>query len=138
MRKGFSLVAALIVLVIVSITVAALSKFFIGSLKVGSEVKIYKTAKEAAESVAYVVVDKLEKIDINPSELTCVNRAPECSTSNTDCTNDVVKGELADSLRSSGMNATVTLVYKCKGVYIVKVEVSKGDKKSAILFGYAQ
>ena len=130
MRKGFSLVAALIVLVIVTITVAALGKFFIGSLKVGSQLKVYKTTKEAAESVAYYVIEDIDSLN--------------CTTSSSCSANCIcnMSSDLYQSLQASNINATIVLLRKISTssgtIYIFQINATKqnGGGVTTIIFGY--
>ena len=131
MRKGFSLIAALIVLVIVTITVAALGKFFISSLKVASHLKVYKTAKEAAESVAYYVIENISSLDCSIPDSSCPS-GYRCALSS----------EIENSLNASHIDIKICLEKKISTssgttIYVFQINATKAnDGGTTIIFGY--
>jgi len=134
MRKGFSLVTALLVMVIVSVTVAVLTKLFVGTLKVQTQVRTFNTVREAGETVAYTAAQKL-----SDDELSCANGVPECQQLNPpkDCTDEVINGTLKEALENSGIkNATVYLLSKCNNLYVFEIDATKNGAQVKIIFGY--
>ena len=131
MRKGFSLIAALIVLVIVTITVAALGMFFIGSLKVDTKLKIYKTTKEAAESVAYYIIENISSLKCSISNSSCPGGF-ECNLST----------EMEKSLTASHIDVKVCSLKQISTpsgttIYIFQINATKADGAgTTIIFGY--
>ena len=58
-KKGFSLIAALLVMLIVTLTVAVMGTIFVKEQQIATGVKTYKTSKEAAEALAQAVIEAI-------------------------------------------------------------------------------
>lgn len=59
-KKGFSLIGALLVMVIVTLTIAVMGTLFLKSQQIATGVKTYKTSKEAAEALSQAVIETIE------------------------------------------------------------------------------
>ncbi|HID79092.1 MAG TPA: type II secretion system protein [Aquifex aeolicus] len=80
-NKGFSLIGALLVVLIISMTIAVIGSVFLKSQKIGKAVKTFKTTKEAAEATAQVIIQSIDKGSLTTASGCKVN----CDSSETKC-----------------------------------------------------
>ena len=154
-NKGFSLVGALLLVAIISLTMAVIGALFLKTLRVQQGVKIYKTTKEAAESAAYGLVYYMES---NSGQLpigTCTDASGnsctlDCSNSTCKCTIDWNKDselkEIADAIKNSPAIGEYPVGYVLKNctdgtrqIYTILVSVNstQGAGGTKIMFIYA-
>ena len=151
-KRGFSLIGALLLLVIVSMTMAVIGTLFLKSLKVQHELKVYKTTKEAAESAAYAVIEYIDS-EGEPPVKNCKDDTgnpctPNCSDSNCRCEIDWDAGELKEVKEAIEKSPTIGqppqgyLLKKCTEgdtkIYTIEILVSgSAGGGTRILFIYA-
>ncbi len=90
-QKGFSLISALLIAVIVMATVAVLGMLIMKSQRLSSEIKIYKNTKEAAEAAAYAIITTIDNKGDIPLNCTDVNTGSPCSLGCSSSSNCICK-----------------------------------------------
>ncbi len=153
--KGFSLVGALILVAIISLTMAVIGTIFLKTLRVQHGIKIYKTTKEAAESAAYALVDYMESNLGQPPIGSCTDAngnscTLDCSNSTCRCTIDWNKStelkNIADAIKNSPAIGEYPVGYILKNctdgttqIYTILISVNstQGAGGTRIMFIYA-
>jgi len=145
-NRGFSLIGALLVVLIISMTIAVIGSVFIKSQKIGHGVKVFKTTKEAAEATATSIISAIDNGTLTLSPSNC----PDCSA--TGCgvckvidLNGSGLGNLVTAVENSPYfesgSVSACLISNCtaggKNIYTIKVTVSSKDgSKTTIYFIY--
>jgi len=129
-----SLVSALFVMLAASLAIALIGYLMFGSLKVSREMKLFKSTKEAAESVAHSVIGTIES-----GNLSCPSVG--CSPDATPCPIDLPPA-VERALEASNMTATAYLLRRCETpqgtLYTVEVNATAESTgtKTVIYFIY--
>ena len=155
LQKGFSLVGALILVAIISLTMAVVGTIFLKTLRVQHGIKIYKTTKEAAESAAYGLVDYMKSNSGQPPIGSCTDAngnscTLDCSNSTCKCTIDWNKSpelkSIADAIKNSPAIGEYPVGYVLKNctdgttqIYTILISVNstQGAGGTKIMFIYA-
>ena len=130
------MVSALLLMVIISMAIALIGYLTISSIQVGGTLKTYKTTKEAAESVAYSVIN-----EIDSDNLTTENCTVGCSPNEKGC-QIKLPPDIENIIKTSGFSYNATLLRNCTDdygnqIYTIRVEVNKSNgTKSVIYFIY--
>ena len=152
-NKGFSLIGALLLMVIVTATIAVIGAIFLNSLRIQHGMKVYKTTKEAAEAAAYGIIDHINhnmgNLPVNctdssgnPCNLDCSN------TTNCLCLIDWDKSpdlkNIADAIQNSpaiGQKPKAYLLRNCTEgaaqIYTIKVNVKSKNGGTTVYFIYS-
>ena len=130
-KKGASLISALIVMVFVTLTVAAISYIFLQSLKTEHSIATYKTSKEAAEAVGIYLASTGNFAVENATGCHYEN----CISGNCEECNCPIR--LPDELKSAlagYINVNATLIKNCtdngQNIYTVKIEAVSTKTKA--------
>jgi len=151
-EKGFSLIGALLLVVIVTATVAVLGTLIVHSQRLTTEVKVYKTTKEAAESAAYAITNTIDSEGDIPVNCTDKNTGAPCSVgcnASSDCIckiewdSDPLLQKIKESIEKSlGETPEGYLLANCTqpdGTVLYTIEVivpSKSGTKTTVYFIY--
>jgi Tfp pilus assembly protein PilX len=125
-KRGLSLITALLIMLIITFSIAVVYMMATNSAIVQGQVQQYKSSKQAAESVAVTVAQAIDEGKLS-SATEC---DPGCSSSSTPCKIDLQKlaPELYTALQNSHMSAEAYLVRNCTSsngythIYTIEVE----------------
>jgi len=136
LQKGVSLVSALLLMIVVSMAIALIGYLAVSSIQVKGTLKTYKTTKEAAESVAYTIINE---IDSGNLAINC-DHTVGCSNNEKGC-QIKIPPNIEKAIKASGLSYNATLLRNCTDgvnqIYTIKVEVNKNNRiKTNIFFIY--
>jgi uncharacterized protein (UPF0333 family) len=135
--RAFSLIGALLVVLIISMTIAVIGSVFLKSREISHAVRTFKTTSEAAEATAQVVI---QEIDNGTLSTNCTTVG--CDSSDTRCEIDL-PSDIEESIRQSSNIEDVKayLLKNCTSgsynIYTVEVEATAKDgSKTTVFFIY--
>ena len=124
-------------MIIVSMAIALIGYLTVSSIQVKGTLKTYKTTKEAAESVAYSVIN-----EIDSDNLTTENCTVGCSPNEKGCP-ITLPPNIEKAIKVSELSYNAILLRNCTDgvnhIYTIKVEVHRNNgTKTNIFFIYKE
>jgi len=123
-------------MIIVSMAIALIGYLTVSSIQVKGTLKTYKTTKEAAESVAYTIINEIDSGNLTTNcSVDCTNNEKGCPIK--------LPPDIEKAIKASGLSYNATLLRNCTDgvnqIYTIKVEVNKNNgTKTNIFFIYKE
>ena len=142
-KKGFSLIAALLVMLIVTLTVAVMGTIFVKEQQIATGVKTYKTSKEAAEALSHAVIETInsegnipvsncEDSSGNPCTLGCAASDCRCLIDwDADPTLQKIKEAVEQSLGAEPVGYILSNCTASDGSRVYTIEVTANSTSGA-------
>ncbi len=136
-KKGISLVSVILLMIIISLAIALVGYLTVGSIQTSGNLKVYKTTREAAESVSYEIINEIENYgapETNNCTVGCNDTSSACLIK--------IPSNIVQALKASNLSYQAYLLRNCTDtygdtIYTVKVVVSRNNgTKTNIIFIY--
>ena len=137
-KRGVSLISVLLLMVIISLAIALIGFLTVNSIQVSENLQVYKTTRDAAESVAYSIIDEIENYGAPETD----NCTVGCNNSTSSACPIELPSNIVQTLKASNLSYQAYLLRNCTDtygntIYTVKVVVSKNNgTETNIIFIY--
>ena len=143
MRKqselGISLITTLFVLIIVSVIIAAIGYILMQSIITTHQAQVFKSSKQAAESMAYAIINEIDDGNLTVNCTGVVNWCPVTYANGTQgkCPIDLPP-DIESALAQSNINGTAYLIANCSSAagntYTIEVEALAQDNTTTKIY----
>ncbi len=135
---GVSLITALFVIVLVSVIVGVIGYVLLASMKTSHEAQVFKSSKQAAESMAYAIINEIDADKLN---VTCSGVTGWCpiTVNGTESKCPInLPADIQNSLSASKMSGDAYLIANCTSpignTYTIEVEASAPDNTTTRIY----